>query len=520
MGGRRREQRGRSHGRHSSVVISAAGQTADDRGTGAPEWDGHGLHSEGLVDSGPAATRAAGSEAGHVPSRSALVTALVAPVLLAVASVVAVVDSLLPGGDEIAVAPTGALDSGAIASTAPTVGTGGESPPPAGQGAAGQGVAEAGGTGQDVVGEGVAGQDLAEVPGSTRLAVLGPLPVLDTRPGAPLGAEAAVPVPLPSLPGGSTAVLLEVSLVEAADSGPVTLVSSVGEVVAVRLPGPGAMTSSTVVVPIGPDGGLTARTEGGGHLVVTLVGAFEPAVSSSAGRVVPVPATEVLRLVPERDGGEATIELAGVPALGGAGTAAAVLLQVAADVGDKGGSLAVGSSPDELDQQVFWSATVGDDRVRGGFVVVPVSDGAVSLEYKAGRELRVDLVGYVTNAAAPESSDGLVVPLAATAEVPVTVPAGEGVDVALLPEGGLAEVGQDRVIGAVVGVTGQGETPGGISVRGPDSPPGGNPTLSVALLKPRSTVTVVPSRAGEVRVSGDVAAQVTVRPIALVVGQG
>jgi hypothetical protein len=123
-------------------------------------------------------------------------------------------------------------------------------------------------------------------------------------------------------------------------------------------------------VPAGPNAGLQVRTEGGGHLLVQLLGAFEPAQDATAGRIVLVPATRVLDLVTARDGTDATIDLTTVPALAEPGQVAAVLLQVAADVGRRGGSVTVDGVPGGVRQTVFWSPTSGADRTRTGFLVV------------------------------------------------------------------------------------------------------------------------------------------------------
>ena len=189
--------------------------------------------------------------------------------------------------------------------------------------------------------------------------LLGPRPLLDTRHTGALAPGAVAELSLPALPSGSRAVLVDVSLIQAAGPGEVVLVSTAGEVIALQLPGLGAQTSATVVVPIGADNQLRVRTAGGGHAVVSLIGAFEPAETATSGRIVPLPVTRVLRLVPETDGKDATIDLAPVPALAQAGPVAAVLLQIAADVGTRGGFVIADGDAAQPDQQVFWSATAG-----------------------------------------------------------------------------------------------------------------------------------------------------------------
>lgn len=359
----------------------------------------------------------------------------------------------------------------------------------------------------------------AEVDGTTRLGLLGPQSLLDTRGSAPVAPGAEVVVPLPALPPGATAVLVEASLQEAVGPGTVTVTAGDATLPVLRAAAPGAQSSATVAVPVPPSATLTVRTEGGGHLLLTLVGAFEPAESAAAGRVVPVPATRVVDLVPAADGNVATVDLTAVPALADAALGA-VMLQFSADVGDRGGSVRAGTSPADLPHEVLWAATSGDDRVRGGFLVVPVGDaGTVTVEYRAGREIRVDVVGYVTSGAAAESADGLVVPVAAPAALPaVPVTPQDGADVLVVPPG--AAVPADRVTGVLVGVTGEGPGEGGVSVHAPADPPPGAATVSVSPAGPRSTLTLVGTEAGVVRLTGDVEADVTLTPQAYVVSAG
>jgi hypothetical protein len=358
----------------------------------------------------------------------------------------------------------------------------------------------------------------ATVPGSTRLALLGPLVLLDSQGtgGMEPGAEATVPLPV--LPPDSTAVLLEVSLLAATGPGAVTVGSATAEIPVLRLPAAGTSLTATVVVPVGRDADLRVRTEGGGHLLVNLVGAFEPVETATSGRLVPVPATEVLHLVPDTDGKEATIDLAGVPVLPEDGSVSAVLLHIAADVGGNGGYVAVGGSG-ELDQQFYWTPTSGDDRTRVGLLVVPLAGGSVDLRYQAGSELTASLVGYVTDGTAPSAVAGLVVPVPPEAVEPVRVPAGEPVDVAVIPPGGIGQVPADRVAAALLGITATGDAAGGVSVHTPGSAAPAAPTLAAAAGGPRATLTLVETVDGEVRVAAEVGASVSLAPQALVLGE-
>jgi len=351
------------------------------------------------------------------------------------------------------------------------------------------------------------------VPGQSRLVLLGPRPLV--RAAGALAAGAEVSLALPALPGGSNAVLLEVSLSDAAGPGTVTIKSSVGEVTALRLARAKAQNTATVVARVAGDGVLRARTEGGGKLVVNLVGAFEPVEKSTSGRVVPVPATQVARLVPKTDGKFATVDLSAVPALRGVGYAA-VVLQFIADVGANGGFVETGLSKDRLDQKILWNPTTTEDRIRGGFAVVPVTgDGPVHIHYEAGNVLTADLVGYVTDDTAPASDAGLVVvPSPPAAGTEIRVGAGQEEQATLLAGG----IPADRLAGALVGITATGNALGAITVHAPDVAAPANPTMIAAAGGARQSVTLVATAKGAVRVGSAAGASVGLAPLAVILG--
>jgi len=363
---------------------------------------------------------------------------------------------------------------------------------------------------------------VAPVPGSSRLVLLGQQPLLDTRLTGALAPGGEADLPLPALPAGSRAVLVDVSLVQATGPGAVALVSAAGEVTALQLARAGAQSSATVVVPISGDNRLRVRTQGGGHAIVSLVGAFEPAETATAGRIVPIPTTRVLRLVPKTDGKDARIDLASVSALAeaaspGGGSAAAVLLQIAADVGTHGGFVIVDGAADRPDQQIFWSATAGTDRTRTGFAVVPLTGSAVRIHYEAGSLITVDLVGYVTAASAPASAAGLVVPLTPTAPVgPTPVAAGGSAVVKVVPLPDTDQPPADRVGAVLLRLSAIGDRIGVVAVQPADATGQPEPYLTAAPGVSRSAQTLVRTVDGAVRVSSAAGASVTLIPQAAI----
>jgi hypothetical protein len=352
---------------------------------------------------------------------------------------------------------------------------------------------------------------------STRLVVSKAQELLDTRRSRSLRPGAEVTLKLPSISPDSTAVLLDLSVLDAAGPGPVTVQSSVDEVPALRVPAKEAATSATVVTLLGPDHSLRVRTDGGGHLLVNLMGVFEPADTATGGRVVPVTPERVLRLAPDVDGNDADLNIADMKALRDAESVSAVLLHVAGDVGSKGGHIYLGPSADSLDQRVLWGATSGPDRTRHGFILVPVPKGQFHLRYHAGTELRVELVGYVTGEQADEAGTGLVVPLPYQAAGAVRVATDGRTEVPVVPPTGLAGVAPDRVAAAFFSLTADSDTRGDITVTSPRRK-AGYPILSVAPGKPRSAVTLSRVEAGTVAVAGEAGVEVILTPRALVLG--
>ncbi|MBQ1023851.1 hypothetical protein [Micromonospora sp. C95] len=347
------------------------------------------------------------------------------------------------------------------------------------------------------------------VAGSTRLIPVQPQVLLDSREVGALPAGVDVTVPVPETAPGTSAVLVEISILAAKGPGEVTVGQGTDRTVVLRVPKAGAQTSATVVARLSPDGDLRASATGGGDLLVRLVGVFEPAQRSDAGRIVAVPPARVVTLVPRTDGKKARVPLAEVRQLADAGPISAVILQVSADVGGNGGFVSAGTRAGDLNQTVYWSATSGDDRTRGGLMVVPISDGSLHLRYEAGTEMRADLVGYVTGTGAPESTEGLVVPVAPATPEPVRATEQSDVEITLGTTETLATVPVDRIAAALLTVTATGDAAGGVEV-------GGKPILTASKGVARSALTLVETPQATVRVRSAVAATVAVTPHALV----
>jgi hypothetical protein len=122
----------------------------------------------------------------------------------------------------------------------------------------------------------------------------------------------------------------------------------------------------------------------------------------------------------------------------------------------------------------------------------------------------------VTSGAAPESGDGLLVPVAAPAALPPVTLAPQG-DAAVTVVPGGAGIPADRVGGVLLGMTGEGAAEGGVSVHSPADPPPAAPALSVTPAGPRSVLTLAGAEGGDVQLTSDSGAEVTLAPQAYVV---
>ena len=238
---------------------------------------------------------------------------------------------------------------------------------------------------------------------------------MDTRSGDILAAGSRVDARV-SDSWASTAVAVSVTLIGSQNAGVVEIDGGSGPVTALTVPGPSAMTTNLVIVPVDAAGALVITTTAGGHLVIDQVGHFDSATESSGGRFVQVDPIRAAHLVTGEDGREATVtpsELAGLPD----GQVGAVLALITAEIGQEGGRVQVGPGIAEYDQMLMWAAPTGPNLERRGVVLVsPDADGAFSFRYEGGSVIDLDVLGYFTNEAAELAQTGLYVP-SASAEI-------------------------------------------------------------------------------------------------------
>lgn len=281
-------------------------------------------------------------------------------------------------------------------------------------------------------------EPLATVPaGAARFVAGPPIRVLDTRDGDVPTPDAEFRLAVPQ----SDSLAFSVSIIGSERSGTVLFDGRRGTVEALRLPGPGAITTNLTIVPVS-DGEVTVRSSAGGHLVIDVVGAFEPVDAPvAAGRFVAVDRYRIGRLITADEGRELELPLSGRAWIDdiaydaeGSQTlgpdydlsdATAVLALITADVAGEGGAIRIGPAHGEYGQMLMWGPASGEDRIRQGLAILtPTPDGLAALRYDGGSELTVEVLGYFTGDVAPEGDDGLLLPPRPQTLVTTEIPAG------------------------------------------------------------------------------------------------
>ena len=359
--------------------------------------------------------------------------------------------------------------------------------------------------------------DVATPTAGTRFVDLPTTRMLDTREGGAMAETASPPID----PGSSvmieiddvvpspdaTMIALSVNVAMAQGPGPITVSAGADPIIAIDVAKAGQMTTNLVLVPWVPDEPVEVTTAGGGHLVVDLVGYFEPVAATAAGRFVPVATQRVARLVTEVDGREAVVSPLANPALPASG-ASSVLLRITADVGGEGGMVRLGQDLEALPNTMMWAATSGDDRTRQGVAIVSLSElDELAFTYNGGSVLDLDVLGYFTDESALEIDSGLFTATSPVGQVVVEVAAGQPSTVNVAE---LLNVPADRIGAVVTNVFATAEGAGDLFVLSPAQERPGSATVELGA-GPRFgfTVTEVDDR-GNVIVESDADASVTV----------
>jgi alpha-tubulin suppressor-like RCC1 family protein len=273
--------------------------------------------------------------------------------------------------------------------------------------------------------------------GTAAFKPLSPARVLDTRSGKPapasspkgyVGAGTSINVPVVDVGGVPSkdvyAVVLNVTLTQSGGPGFVTAYASGTprpNASNINVTGPGLTAPNLVIVPVGADGKVSLYTKGGGHLVADVFGYFEQMGSSDDGRLIGVSPYRVFDTRPTKSdpgpkgkigaGGTITVKVTGVPGVPKTGVSAVVLNVTAADATNKG---YITVFPSNVPRPTTSNLNLaGPGATRPNAVIVPVApDGTIKLYSLSGAHLLADISGYFTDDSAPDTDDGLFVPLA------------------------------------------------------------------------------------------------------------
>jgi uncharacterized delta-60 repeat protein len=249
--------------------------------------------------------------------------------------------------------------------------------------------------------------------------------VLDTRAGGAagkVGARGAVDAVVTGAgraPTNATAVVVNVTATDADAAGYITVWpagTARPEVSSLNVGSAAGTIANLVTVPLSSSGALSLFSEAGAHLVVDLVGYYAPVDAPvKGGRFQPV--TPVRALDTRAFGGAvapaiADLSIGSIPGLPATGVSAIVANLTATD-STNAGFVTVWPRVDGARPLTSNLNLDAAGQTRANQIIVGVGDGTIRLATASGSQLIVDVVGYITNDAAPAALAGLFVPLTA-----------------------------------------------------------------------------------------------------------
>lgn len=164
-----------------------------------------------------------------------------------------------------------------------------------------------------------------------------------------------------------------------------------------------------VTVPVGPSGVVDVFTSGGGHVVVDMLGYYQPAASATSGRFQPIAPSRILD-TRDPDVILAPGETREIRAPGAAG-ASAVVLNVTA-IASRAGHWVAFPAGTPMPPTASLNS-LGPFHLAANQVIVPVdAEGDFNFYTTGGGHLVIDMVGTFTGPSAANTTAGLFVPLA------------------------------------------------------------------------------------------------------------
>ncbi len=309
------------------------------------------------------------------------------------------------------------------------------------------------------------------------------------------------------IPATATAVLLNVTATETNGTGWVqafpTGQAAVGSSSTLNLDVAGQTIPNSAFVAIGDGGMVSVYSTFETDIVIDAFGYFVPAATSTSGRLVgmeptrildtrsgigqaaspsPAIATPVERAV---DGGSVlTLQVAGAGGVPSSGVSA-VVMNVTVDAPTAQGFVQIGPTP--VSKGAHSNLNTEPGRTIANLVVVPPGAGGtvdffVELYQPGTVELLADVVGYFTDATAPDSAEGLFVPITPTRITDTREP---GPNQPEVPSGSTLEIDATAVApGSAVlagNLTSNGGDPGGYLQLGPQPiTPGASSNLNTS----------------------------------------
>lgn len=258
----------------------------------------------------------------------------------------------------------------------------------------------------------------ATAPAATAYVPVVPCRVTDTRinPGVPLAAGQHLVVHVAGqcgLPAQATGVLLSLTAVDTTGQG----FASVWDGQTATVPtsnlnwgAAGYRIAGTAMSKMSAAGDVTVYVSSQTHFLVSVLGGYVPAASSTSGRYVPVTPRRLLDTrQTSRPAPGAPVNVPTPPEVPASASAVALNITATGTVGsDFVIAYAAGGA-------VSTASIVNADaagQTRAAFAVIPLGATGVTLVSSTGSHLVVDLAGYYTGAADTDSSVGLFVPVA------------------------------------------------------------------------------------------------------------
>jgi hypothetical protein len=245
---------------------------------------------------------------------------------------------------------------------------------------------------------------------ASRYLPVGPIRLADTRAPARGGFTkldvSTIRVPVagrPGVPGEATAAVLTITATQSRGGGYISVYpagSARPDTSTLNLNGWGETVANTTLIPLG-GGGVDVYASIGVHLLVDVAGVFVPAGGSAA------------RVFDSRTSGRtvapnSTVRVARPGFIPADASAVVANLTVTTSNGE-GFWTAWAAGSARPDASVL--NTEGPGQTRAALTIVPMSAQGFDVYASIGGHLLVDIAGYFTGAGAPNSSEGLFVPI-------------------------------------------------------------------------------------------------------------